>query len=187
MSLITYNGILELIKDGVIENFDLDCLNGASLDVRLGNAIWTERAPNDRPQPSLLIVNLAAKETPNMNRVELGDSGYTLSPGQFILASTIEVFNLPRDVAAEFRLKSSSARAGLDQALAVWCDPGWHGSALTMELHNNLKYNWLTIKPGMRIGQMIFWRGEHVPHEASYAIKGQYNNDKSAQPSRGLR
>lgn len=180
MSLLTFFGIAELIKDGVIENFDPNNINGASLDVRLGNNIWVEdqRSYN---------VNLKNKEVPNMVQVGLDESGHSLLPGEFILASTIEVFNLPNNVAAEFRLKSSGARSGLDQALAVWCDPGWHGSALTMELRNNLQHHRLLLTPGMKIGQMIFWQGEPVPDEVSYANLGQYNHDKDAQPSRGLR
>lgn len=180
MSLITYSDILELINDGVVENFDPTCINGASLDVRLGDTIWKE---NYRGR----VIDLSKKEVPGMMRHKLDDSGFILDPGAFILASTMEVFNLPNNVAAEFRLKSSSARAGLDQALAVWCDPGWHGSVLTMELRNNLRYHWLKLTPGMKIGQMIFWRGDPVPNEASYYVKGQYNGDKSAQPSRGLK
>jgi dCTP deaminase len=184
MSLITYSGILELLKDGVVENFNIEYLNGASLDVRLNNVVWVEDLHQGR------IVDLAAKEVPAMRRIDLNNElggTYNIAPGEFILASTIEIFNLPNNVAAEFRLKSSSARAGLDQALAVWCDPGWTGSVLTMELRNNLRNHMLKIRAGMKIGQMIFWQGEPVPEEASYYLKGQYNHDKQAQPSRGLR
>jgi deoxycytidine triphosphate deaminase len=45
----------------------------------------------------------------------------------------------------------------------------------------------LKIRAGMKIGQMIFWKGEPVPEDASYYLKGQYNHDKQAQPSKGLR
>lgn len=194
MSLITYSGLLELLKDGVVENFDPNCINGASLDVRLGNTVWVEDQRGG-------IIDLAAKETPNMQRVDITNSWHCLTPGEFILGGTIELFNLPTNmgiwmgdkettnisVSSEFRLKSSGARAGLDQALAVWCDPGWHGSSLTMELRNNLQYHQLKLRPGMKIGQMVFWAGEPIPDEISYGVIGQYNHDKSAQPSRGLK
>lgn len=180
MSLITYSGILELLKDGVVENFNPNCVNGASLDVRLGDTIWIEDSNG-------YCIDLAQKQVPRMIPLDLKADGYDIRPGEFILASTIEVFNLPNNVAAEFRLKSSSARAGLDQALAVWCDPGWTGSVLTMELRNNLQGHLLKIRPGQRIGQMIFWSGESVPNNASYYLKGQYNHDKTTQPSKGLR
>lgn len=178
--LLTYNSLVDLVKYGVIEGVDPDRINAASIDVTLGNVIWIENWRGG-------LVDLAKKETPGMMRVELDDSGYVLHPGEFILAQTREVFNLTDEIACEFRLKSSSARAGLDAALAMWCDPGWYGSVLTLELRNNLRHHALRLRPGQPIGQMIFLRGEPVPRHASYAVKGQYCNDKEAQPSKGLR
>jgi dCTP deaminase len=109
---------------------------------------------------------------------------YELRPGQFCLADTMEVFYLPDDVAAEFRLKSSRAREGLDQALAVWADPGWHGSVLTMELRNNRQLWPQLLWPGMKIGQMIFHLMAERP-VASYAQTGRYNGDLAVMASKG--
>ena len=178
--LITYNGLVKLVEQGVIEGVDPSQINGASIDVRLGPTVWVEDARG-------AVVDLARKEAPVMRASNLEDRAYTLRPGEFVLAHTVEVFNLPEDISCEFRLKSSTARAGLDQALAVWCDPGWHGSVLTMELRNNLQHHSLLLRAGMKVGQMVFFRGEPVPVECSYATKGQYNNDLSATPSRGAR
>jgi dCTP deaminase len=96
----------------------------------------------------------------------------------------MEVFHLPDDVAAEFRLKSSRAREGLDQALAVWADPGWHGSVLTLELRNNRQLWPQLLWPGMKIGQMVFHLMAERPL-ASYAQTGRYNGDATAQASKG--
>ena len=183
MSLLTYTELTELLSDGVIEGAEREQINGASIDVRLGRYVWIEDCSSRRYG----IVRLAAKDAPAMRRLDLSDGPMLLEPGEFVLAQTVEVFNLPDDVGAEFRLKSSSARAGLDQALAVWCDPGWHGSVLTMELRNNLQHHRLELSAGMKIGQMVFFRGQPVPREESYAVRGQYNGDRTAQPSRGLR
>ncbi|WP_409365151.1 dCTP deaminase domain-containing protein, partial [Escherichia coli] len=65
------------------------------------------------------------------------ENPYRLKPGQFVLACTIETFNLPSDIAAQFMLKSSRARSGLEHLMAGYYDPGWHGSVLTLELHNS--------------------------------------------------
>jgi dCTP deaminase len=100
-------------------------------------------------------------------------------PGEFILAHTMETFNLPDNICAEFKLKSSGARTGLENALATWCDCGWNGSTLTLELKNLLRYNSLRLTPGMYIGQMIFYKVTEVPKDRSYATIGRYNNDKS--------
>jgi dCTP deaminase len=109
---------------------------------------------------------------------------YEMVPGQFCLAQTVEVFNLPDDVAAEFRLKSSRAREGLDQALAVWCDPGWHGSVLTLELRNNRQLWPQLLWPGMKIGQVVFHLMDERPVN-SYAKTGRYNGDLAVMASKG--
>jgi deoxycytidine triphosphate deaminase len=66
------------------------------------------------------------------------------------------------------------------------CDPGWNGSVLTLEFVNHLKYHSLTLRPGMRCGQIVLWRGDPVPNHASYATKGRYNGDLTATPSKGV-
>ena len=181
MSLITYNGLCELVENGVITDVPPEHINAASIDVTLGPVVWLEAAGDGG------VVDLARKEVPHMIPSEIGAGGFLLRPGEFCLAQTAERFNLPNDIGAEFRLKSGCARSGLDQALAVWCDPGWHGSVLTLELRNNLRSHALQLRRGMKIGQMVFWRGGLVPPHASYATRGQYNQDVVAQPSKGVR
>ena len=107
---------------------------------------------------------------------------YYLAPSEFVLAETIEVFNLPDDISAQFVLKSSRARSGLNHALAGWCDPGWHGSKLTLELKNERRYHGLSLYPNMKIGQMVFHRMSNVP-ALSYAVTGNYNNHLRVMPS----
>ena len=101
--------------------------------------------------------------------------------GEFVLASTVEVFNLPADISAEFRLKSSGARSGLNNLFACHCDPGWHESALTLELKNELRYHSIILTAGMPIGQMLFHRVKPVPAHKDYSVRGRYNKDVSAQ------
>jgi dCTP deaminase len=110
-----------------------------------------------------------------------------MSPGEFVLAQTQEMFYLPNDLAFEYKLKSSMARNGLNHLLAGHADPGWHGSVLTLEFHNISQFHPLILKTGMKAGQLVFHRGEPVPAEASYAVRGQYNNTDQATASRGLR
>ena len=184
MSLLTHDELIVLVEEGVIQNCDTSQVNAASIDITLGNTIWYE----DRPRRGCDIVDLMAKETPAIDKIEIAQTGYfDLHPGVFILASSREVFNLPNNIAAEYKLKSSLARAGLDHLNAGWADPGWHGSVLTLELHNVLSYHTLRLRPGMKIGQMVFFKGSAVPEYASYAVRGAYNGDKIATPSKGVR
>jgi len=182
VSLLTHNELLELVISGVLENSAPEHVNAASIDIRMGDSLLVE-------QPGRYSwCDLSKKQVPPMRLLEKdADGGWSLYPGDFALVNTMEVFHLPADIAAEYKLKSSLARAGLNHMLAGWVDPGFHDATLTLELKNELKHTILKLHPGMKIGQMVFWRGEPVPAHASYAARGQYNGQKDATPSRGLR
>jgi dCTP deaminase len=171
---LSYLELIELIEDGVIDA-DISQVNPTSIDVRLGERIILESTISNK------VVDLAAREAFDAYEFTMGPDGYALAPGEFILAHTMETFNLPNDITAEFKLKSSGARTGLENALATWCDPGWHGSKLTLELKNFLRFQSIRLRPGDRIGQMVFKRVTPVPEERSYATVGRYNNDSSVQ------
>ena len=180
MSLMTYNKLVELTENGWLEGVDPDLINGASIDVRLGDTFKSENPENGE-------IDLARKETQRMETaMYLDDEEFHLQPGQFVLAETFEIFHLPDHVACEFKLKSSAARGGLNHSLAGWGDPGFNGATLTLELQNVLEHHTLLLRPGMKIGQVVFWEGEPVPADHSYATKGRYNNQRGPTESKGL-
>lgn len=185
--LLTYFDILDLIDAGVIENAHADHINAASLDVTLGDRLYLED-PLTAPYTTL---DLAKKELflPLEQELSQDEHGpyWLLPPGAFALAATREVFHLPDNLAIEYKLESSLARCGLGHLLAGWGDPGWTNSVLTLELINHLRHHYLKLRPGQPIGQIVFWPGRAVPAHASYATRGQYNHDRTATPSKGLR
>jgi deoxycytidine triphosphate deaminase len=198
MSLITFVELCEKIAGGLLvapssnpppfNKIPIGNINAASVDVRLGQTFLREVRPDGVSlQPSNYVSLFDKGELPMVKETLAWGERLYLQPGEFILAQTVEEFYLPNNIAAEFRLKSSVARAGLDQALAVWCDPGWNGSVLTVELRNNTRYHVLVLEAGMKIGQVVFFKGEPVPDEASYAVRGQYNNDKSVTANKGVK
>ena len=144
------------IRGDLITPFHPQQLNPASYDIRLSDIFITEQGTKFTIHDKLL-----------------------LSPGQFFIGGSIEIFNLPNDISAFFALKSSWARKGLSHNMAGYCAPGWHGSALTMELINVTSHTTLEIAPGDRIGQMLFYKLAS-PCEKSYAETGRYNNDREA-------
>lgn len=194
MSLITYTELCKLVyEDEVLctsklnakpyDEIPIDNINGASIDVRLGQIILREKQPQ-----CPWFTRLKNKDELIFTKESyVWGQEFYLEPGEFILAHTVEIFNLPDYIGGEFRLKSSGARAALDQALAVWCDPGWHESVLTLELKNNSRYHTLVLEVGMKIGQVVLFKGESVPKHASYAVRGQYNNDKEATGNKGVK
>jgi dCTP deaminase len=148
--------------------FDLDLLNPASLDVRLGFNLMIE-----------------VEDTPELQRIDISDrteeNPYLLQPGEFCLAETIETFSLPDTISAQFVLKSSRARAGVNHLLAGWCDPGWHGSKLTLELKNERRFHDIPLYPNLKIGQMVFHYMSEIPVK-SYRETGHYNNHLTVMP-----
>ena len=153
----------------MIVPFDASLLNPASLDVLLGENLMIETMH----QEELLRFDIS-------DRTE--DSPYKLLPGHFCLAETRELFNIPDDISAQFVLKSSRARSGIDHLLAGWIDPGFHGSRLTLELKNVRRHHSLPLWPGMKIGQLVFYSMSSVPVH-SYRETGNYNNHLTVMPS----
>jgi dCTP deaminase len=176
MSMLSYLDLVELVESGVITGLEAsDQINASSIDVRLGDVLLTEPF---RHEPGIVDPHLRTtfKGVPH----DLSKDGpYLLPPGGFVLASTVEVFHLPLDLTGEFRMKSSGARSGLNHLMASHADPGWHGSVLTLELHNVLRHHHIRLTRGMRIGQVLFHRhARPVPLDRSYAARGRYNNDR---------
>jgi dCTP deaminase len=171
MSILCDWQIAEQCRAGMVTPFDPELVNPASLDVRLGRHIRLESSMS----PELVLDDLGFWDE---------EAPYMLKPGQFILAETMETFHLPDTIAAQFMLKSSRAREGLEHLMAGYCDPGWHGSKLTLELHNSRQLHPVAIWPGMKIGQMVFHQMSQAPLR-SYAETGRYNNHTTVHGSLG--
>ncbi len=163
--------ITSLCDGGMVTPFERALVNPASLDVRLGGTLLIESVESEALVPYPLEGH--TEERP-----------YLLVPSQFVLAQTVETFHLPNNIAAQFMLKSSRARSGLEHLMAGYCDPGWSGSVLTLELHNSRQLHPVALWPGMKIGQMVFHRMSQRPLR-DYSVTGRYNNDQQVTASRG--
>lgn len=172
--LLSYNELVELVEANVITGVKPEAINATSIDVHLGDKIIVESDSNN-------LVDIAKRTMWANIGLNIADYYYDLRPGEFVLAATRETFSLPDNISAEFRLKSSGARSGLNNLFACHCDPGWHGSALTLELKNELLCHRIRLTAGMAIGQMLFHRVTPVPKERSYATIGRYNGDTNVQ------
>ncbi len=170
MTLLSYNELVVLAESGVITNVSRDSINASSIDIHLAPEILIE-------EPGMKRVDYRARQPLNMRRAS--PSEILLAPGDFILASSVEQFNLPPTISAQYRLKSSMARIGLEHLNAGHADAGWNGSVLTLELKNVTQYHTILLRPGDAIGQMVFFRHAAVPDDRSYAARGRYNNDRS--------
>lgn len=98
-------------------------------------------------------------EQPDLTRLveQDPDEPFVLHPGEFVLGSTAEAVTLPDDIAARLEGKSSLGRLGLlTHSTAGFIDPGFTGH-VTLELSNVATLP-ITLWPGMKIGQMCFFR-----------------------------
>lgn len=175
--LLSYNQLKIMVSQGVIEHSDEDHINAASIDITLGDTLLVEGAPRiGRPGR---VISLRDRDPLPVREVRIPDTGYVLEPGQFILAHSQQVFHFPLNISADYKLKSSMARIGLEHLTAGWIDAGWNGSTLTLELKNVLQNHAILLHAGDRIGQITFFQHEAVDHAHSYAARGRYNGDKT--------
>ena len=93
---------------------------------------------------------------------------------RFVLASSVEEFNMPRNLMGRVLNKSTWARKGIDASMTTNIEPGWNGF-LTLELRYSGVLP-LKIKAGTPIAQVIF---EEIAELAEYSGKYQ---DQAAGP-----
>jgi dCTP deaminase len=104
---------------------------------------------------------------------------FVLHPGEFVLGATYEVITLPDDIAARLEGKSSLGRLGLlTHSTAGVIDPGFSGH-VTLELSNVATLP-ITLWPGMKIGQLCFFR-------LSSPAEHPYGSDKYGSRYQGQR
>ena len=163
-----------------IRPYDPQDLQPSSVDLHLDRRFRVFR--NNRypyidvrhPQPDLTELVSVADDEP-----------FILHPGEFVLGSTRERVRIPDDLVARLEGKSSLGRLGLlIHSTAGYVDPGWDGY-LTLELSNvaNLP---ITIYPGMKIGQISFFRLSS-PAERPYGSKetgSKYQGQRGPTASR---
>ena len=177
MSMLSAPRLHQLIEEGVIDALH-ENVNSGSIDIRIGNKVLIEKSNFNQPGNVITInpepIDIDKKQSPEFIEVLIPEEGLVIEPGQAFLASSIETFNLPNTISSMFKLRSSMGRCFLNHMMAGWADAGWHGAQLTLEFVNQTQHHRLLIKPGMRVGQMIFFEHEDAGAD-SYSIKGNYN------------
>lgn len=141
----------------------------ASVDIRLGNTFSTVE---DSPSGIITLESEAAYKT-------ITADTYILLPNQFILAATMEYFELPDNLTAFVEGRSSLGRLGLFIQNAGWVDPGFKGE-ITLELYNANRFA-IELKAGRRVGQLVFAQLDDI---ARNPYRGKYQGQRGAVGSR---
>lgn len=134
-----------------LDPFDDEMIQPSSVDVRLDRYF---RLFDNHKYP---VIDPSTPQPELTRLVEVDpDEPFMLHPGEFVLASTLEVVTLSDDVAARLEGKSSLGRLGLlTHSTAGFIDPGFSGH-VTLELSNVATLP-ITLWPGMKIGQLCYF------------------------------
>lgn len=169
--------IKEYAQQGMIEPFEPKYINPASLDLTLYGEI-IEITPGGVIDAS--NSGSASNRLTTQKRIQLQyGQKYLLQPGIFILASSIEVLNLPHNLAANVQLKSTTARSGIGHVYAGWIDPGFSGQ-ITFELFSHVP---VLLEPGKPVCQITFLQMAAIPEKP---YQGKYQNQQGPTPARQL-
>lgn len=163
-----------------LDPFEPALVQPSSIDVRLdrlfrvfNNHLYTHIDPSTRQDELTSQVEVADGEP------------FVLHPGEFVLASTLEVITLGDQLAGRLEGKSSLGRLGLlTHSTAGFIDPGFSGH-VTLELSNVATLP-IRLWPGMKIGQLcIFQLSSPAEHSYGSEVYGsRYQGQRGPTQSR---
>ena len=181
--VLSDRAIKQAIEEGrlVIKPFDEKNLQPSSVDLLMGNNFLIFK---NAKKPFLDV----KKDNPRdfMERIEI-DKGEPIivHPGEFVLGTTQEWFEIPRDLVARLEGKSSLGRLGIIvHATAGYVDPGFRGE-LTLEITNMANIP-IALYAGMKIAQISFFELKGKPQlvYGSKAANSHYQGQRGATASR---
>ncbi len=164
--ILTGPEIISASRDGRlrIDPFSSSQVNPNSYNVRLGSTLLTytdDVLDSHRPNPT--------------HRIQVGEDGHTLQPGELYLGHTMEEVGSDRFVPLLFG-RSSVGRLGLFvEITAPIGDIGFHGQWTLMLTPTRP----VRIYAGMKIGQIMFF----VSEGAIDLYSGKYQASAGPQPS----
>ncbi len=169
--ILSDKSIRLLLSSGAlkIEPLEATQIQPASVDIRLGNTFSSIIVSGDAP---------VKMDSANSYRTERAQR-YLLTPGHFVLATTMEYFVLPNNMTAFVEGRSSIGRLGLFIQNAGWVDPGFEGE-ITLELFNASSCT-IELIAGRRIGQLVF---AQLDRDAENPYQGKYQGQRGATGSR---
>lgn len=180
--ILSDRSIKEKIRSGEIsiEPFSHEFIQPASYDLHLDKNILVFNTEKHT------IIDVKEPLEDLMLKIEIDDvDGYTLKPGEFILANVVEITGVDNKHVGRLEGKSSLARMGLIiHATAGFLDPG-NKLRLTLEIAN-LSPLPIRIYEGMKIAQLAFEqldKDSERPYGSS-GLNSKYKGDMTVQASR---
>ena len=172
--ILSDRDLKQVIKEKklVIDPFDEKCVQPSSVDLHL----YKDVLVFDNYQAAVIDVREKVDVT---RKVTISEEGFVLHPGEFILGSTSEYFEIPNNLAGKLEGKSSLGRLGLVvHATAGFIDPGFKGD-ITYEIANISRLP-IRIYADMKIDQICFFR-------MTSEVENMYGCDKLGSKYSGQR
>jgi len=162
--------IVAWASNGGITPFEMNNINPASIDLRVGN-LWRDYHNKNAvfsANQVMLYPRTAFTDTFNLL------AKVTKVPRMMtaVLAMTMESISISNGIAGMVKLKSSCIREGLGYPIADWIDPGYSGK-LTLMLTAHSKFRLVS---GMRIVQLVLEEMEEC--DRPYNFTGHYMNQE---------
>lgn len=158
-----------IMYEPLIGPIDNEQIQPAGVDLRIGNSFL-------KPVPKLGDDYNAFDKQVDYESFE---GEYILKPHEFVLATTLELVNLPNNLTAFVEGRSSIGRMGLFVQNAGWIDPGFTGE-LTLELFNASEAP-IKLTPNTRVAQLVFCT---MSGNCDNPYNGKYQFQKNAVGSR---
>ncbi len=180
--ILSDRSIKDKIQSGEIsiEPFSSEYIQPASYDLHLDKNILIFNTDKHE------VIDVKKTVEDLMVKIEINDiTGYTLKPGEFVLANIKEITGVDEKHVGRLEGKSSLARMGLIiHATAGFLDPG-NKLRLTLEIANLSPLS-IRIYEGMKIAQLAFEELDQ-PCEKPYGSTGlnsKYKGDMTVQASK---
>ena len=146
--ILNGNDIKKLIEEkNVIENYNIENIQSASYDISISSQIL-------KIKKSFKVIDLSNSEQVEKmyEKIDISD-GYNLKSGECILLILNEKINMPENMVAHIRPRTSLSRLGL-YINFQHINSGYKG-ILNIAVYN-MSPNTYRITPNLRIGQIIF-------------------------------
>lgn len=175
--LLNGNDIKKLIdEENVLENYDKKYISSASCDVSMSSKIL-------KIKKSFKPIDLSEPEKiENMyEQIDIKDD-YNLKPHECIFVILNEKIKMPNNIIAHIRPRTSLSRLGIIINLQH-INAGYKG-ILNIAMYN-MSPNTYKIKPGTRIGQIVFEElTDGITDDLLYGKEEIYQNEEGTQGSK---
>lgn len=161
MSIITRQQILERVRNGKLgfkPALDQFQLQAHAVDLRLGYTFMIPKmwhlTPNGRESLDITHFDKRNQEFFDVVELEQGQH-FDLLPQEYIIVSTLESVEMPKDLMGILYPRSSTNRKGLSLDLTGIIDAGYSGQ-LVLPIRNNTRSQTVRLYPGERLCQVCF-------------------------------